>query len=210
MTHRPRSYRDSTQSPESSLPHPAPSVHARFEAAYTRYGRGIERFFHRRLPRRSEHVAELVQRTWAAVWQSMSAGRYDADRAKISTYVYAVAYKIWLQDLRQSGGRVAAESVDGLADRLLSGSEPVESAVHAAELLDALRICRDTVLSDDERAVIDATGRGTADRETGQLLGIAASTVHERRRRGLEKLRLCLQQKGFSQIEPERGGSLDE
>lgn len=201
---RPRWYRDSAPSPDSSLTASDPALRAEFDAAHERYRAGIERFFRRRLPRRDEHAAELVQQTWTAVWKSLSQRRYDPGRGMLSTYIYAVAYKIWLQDLRRSGGAPAGDTIDAVADELLAGDDAADVAIHAADLLEALRGCRESVLSDDERAVVDAGAAGLSDRDAAQLLGIAASTVHERRRRAFAKLRACLEQKGFSEIEPER------
>jgi len=43
---------------------------------------------------RSELADDFSQKTWVAVWQALIAGKYEPDRAAISTFVYAVGYRV--------------------------------------------------------------------------------------------------------------------
>ena len=75
---------------------------AAFEALHRRLGGGVRRLFLDRTSGRADLAEELGQRTWVGVWQSISSGKYDPTRSAISTFVYAVASKVWLQYLRSS------------------------------------------------------------------------------------------------------------
>ena len=74
-----------------------------FAALHQRLGGGLFRLFLDRTGGRSELADDFSQKTWVAVWQALIAGKYDPARAAISTFVYAVGYRVWLQHMRSTG-----------------------------------------------------------------------------------------------------------
>lgn len=187
-----------------------------FAELHGRLSGALRRFF------ASRHVGandcdELVQRTWIGVWEAIRGGRYDPQRAAITTFAYAVAYKMWLQHLRR------AKSADAHAERnadadttqsLFEYDEP-SAFMRTCELLDAVRACirarsGDAALDPAERAIVEGIGRNEPERAIAVRLGLAASTVNVRKRSALDKLRKCLAHKGFTSIAPERQDGFNE
>lgn len=173
-----------------------------FAAAHARYAPGIRQFFLRRTGGRIELAEELEQQTWTHLWSAVRMRRYDPTRARVSTFVYAIAHNVWLQHCRASGRRVP----DWLAGEFAPDSTGV--AEHA-EILDALRDClarRDgpEALTQEERDVILEVAAGASERDLARTRLVAASTVHARKTSALQKLRKCLARKGFSEESIER------
>ncbi len=163
-----------------------------FEELHALYGPRLRSLFARRAGGRTDLVEDLVQQTWAAVWRSVSADRYQPERAAISTFVYAVANKIWLQHCRQAGRPTAVPDEAG-------PQGPPEDALASAELLEALQDClrRPGLLDDEEREVALAAASGESERSLAGRLHLAASTINARKRTAYSKLRRCLSGKGF-------------
>ena len=174
-----------------------------FERIYQRLGNGLERFLSKRLGGATEHMEELAQRTWVEVWRAMQTGRYDPDRSALTTYVYAVGHKVWLQYYRHSrNAPVASGQVEEMSGALLEEVVDVSDSLGLAELLDALRQClsesgKASALTEEERQVAVALSEGETERTLAARLGIAASTVHARKTSAFAKLRRCLAQKGY-------------
>jgi RNA polymerase sigma-70 factor (ECF subfamily) len=179
-----------------------------FERLHARLHPGLLRLFMRRSGGRSELADELAQQTWGHVWQTILQSRYDPARAAISTFVYAIANNVWLQHFRASR-RTTVELPDHPA-----GAGHADAMLLHAELLGALRDCLHSdgpgALTDDERLIVLEQARGGTERELAAVLKLAASTVHARKLSGLEKLRRCLEAKGFSAETVEQLGSLLE
>ena len=74
-----------------------------FAALHQRLGGGLHRLFMERTGGRTELADDFCQKTWVAVWQALEGGKYDPERAAISTFVYAVGYRVWLQHMRSAG-----------------------------------------------------------------------------------------------------------
>src|SRR5882672_7914335 len=72
-----------------------------FETLYRRLHGGLHRFLLRRVAGSAEVAEELAQRAWVEVWRAFQEQRYDPTRAAVTTYVYAIGYKIWLQHCRR-------------------------------------------------------------------------------------------------------------
>ncbi len=172
-----------------------------FEAIHDRFDPGLRRFFLSRNGGRAEQAEELAQRTWVLVWRSVSDGKYDPKRAAPSTFVYAVASKVWLQHCRQLRRPAIPETGD-LPARLLEGDDPAD-LLHAAELLEAMRNCLrcEGCLSSEERAIVTAAAHGESERALAQRFGLAASSINARKQTAYAKLRQCIAQRGiFSDV----------
>jgi DNA-directed RNA polymerase specialized sigma24 family protein len=186
-----------------------------FEAIHRRLGGGLKRLFLERSGGRADLAEELSQRTWVAVWQALTAGKYDPSRAAISTFVYAVGSKIWLGHLRGSqrdGARAAGG--EGAFYALVRDDGPGDVAA-GAELIQAVRDClagvgADGGLTPDERALVCAAAAGESDRALAKRLKLAPSTVNARKRAAYEKLRRWLAQRGHRPESSERGAGVNQ
>ena len=178
-----------------------------FEGLHARLGGGLKSFFQRRVGGNGELIEELAQRTWVEAWRTLASRRYDPSRSAFSTFLYAVGYKVYLRYLksergRGSGRRVFGErGLDGLVMDALGESEDLDAALDLAALLDALRACIGALearaVAEVELVVLAGVLRGDSERALASALGLAPSTVNARKHAVLEKLRLCLAEKGF-------------
>lgn len=162
-------------------------------------------------PTQADDLAQLVA---SGLWKALSTGRYDASRAAITTFAYAVSLKVWLQHLRASGRRDAAleryaRLVAQPASTGQSEATSPDDAHHAARVLEALRAAlRDdqsamaSQLTDEERWLLRCWAGGQSDRQLAARLGIAASNVNARKQRAYAKLRTYLIQLGLAQQDP--------
>jgi RNA polymerase sigma factor (sigma-70 family) len=182
-----------------------------FERIHRRFGGGLMRFFLTRNGGRVDLAEELAQKTWVEVWRALRRQRYDPQRGAISTFTYAIAYKIWLQYCRTSlGGRARANAAEGYLSMLIEESSAPDDLLNAAELLDALRAClreagSPNALDDDERLIVLHAAGGRSERWLADELGLAASTINARKKLIYNKLRKCLSAKGFVRDDAERG-----
>jgi RNA polymerase sigma factor (sigma-70 family) len=181
-----------------------------FEQLLHRFHPGLKRILLRRSGGQVELSEELVQRTWVAVWEALRTGRYDPRRSAISTFIYAVAHKLWLQHLRRAGSDPPSESVLGSSfSDLSAAAENPAMLLHTAEMLEAMRNCLHASgtpfgLTADERRIVIALSGGASERKLAAELGVAASTVHAHKQTAYRKLRRCLAAKGFSLDTAER------
>ncbi|MBS0198336.1 MAG: RNA polymerase sigma factor [Planctomycetes bacterium] len=170
-----------------------------FEAIHRRLSGGLYRLFMDRTNGRVEVVEDLCQRTWLAVWESLQAGRYDPSRSAMTTFVYAVGYKLWLQQLRTFARPETL--VPDVADRSdVSDGDP-QDAAGLAELLQNVRECLkasgpEPLLTEEERGIVRASAAGASDRDLARQLNIAASTLNARKQSAFQKIRRYLAKKG--------------
>ena len=194
-----------------------------FEELLHRFDPGLKRILLRRSGGQSELSEELAQRTWIAVWEALREKRYDPRKSAISTFIYAVAHKLWLQHLRRTGRAPLSDGVLGasLSDPSGAAGNPA-ALLHAAEMLDAMRACLHatgapfSLTAEERQVVIGLSGGdsfsyvdgklkgGESERALAEELGVAASTVHARKQLAYRKLRRCLSAKGFSVESAER------
>jgi RNA polymerase sigma factor (sigma-70 family) len=184
---------------------------AAFEGLHRRLGGGLRNFIQRRVGGAEELVEELAQAAWVEVWRSLDRGTYDPGKARITTFVYAVGYKMVLryQRDRRRGGGVGA--LPGVADDpALWLHEALADTLHTSELVDAVRDCLRRPgsvhsLTAEERAVALGAATGRSERDLAGALGLAPSTVNARKKSAYEKLRKCLSKKGFASDLSEQG-----
>lgn len=186
----------------------APREPAAFEALHRRLTPGLLRFFRARAGERPELLDELAQRAWTGVWDSLAAGRYDPTRSAFTTYTYAVATNVWLQHLRAAG--LAPTGLDADAELAFRADHGPDGAAAGAETLDALRRAiaappdGDPSLTETDRWILRLSAQGHPDRAIASRLGIAASTLNERKKHALGALKRVLEAKGFRADSAER------
>lgn len=184
---------------------------AAFEELHRRLGGGLRGFFHRRIGGDNDLIEELSQNTWVEVWRTLRGRRYDPDRARITTFIYAIGYKMVLRHARAARRKRATgplDDCDALVETWLR--ELPEDLLHCTELIDAVRDCLHRTgtpfsLTEEERAAVVGAAGDETERTLARRLGVAASTVNARKKTAYTKLRLCLARKGFTGDIAERG-----
>lgn len=150
-----------------------------FEALYRNYFPRLARFIER-MTRRPELVEEILNDTMFVV--SSSAHKYDGS-SKVSTWIFAIAYRKSLKALRDIDIPVESEEpIDAIADNAEPRDEAVREQLRRvlSEAVDAL--------SANHRAVIELTYfHEIGYREIAQIMGCPVETVktrmfHARRR----------------------------
>lgn len=138
-----------------------------------------------------EEAEDVLQDVYVTVWNK--AGSFDAERASPITWLATIARNRSIDRLRQIGPRAATVPVDeaaDLADPGLDGLARLEEREDARRLRD----CLGTLEARSRSAIAAAffTGRTYQDLalEAGMPLGTMKSIV----RRGLMRLRGCLEQ----------------
>jgi len=189
--------------------------HNALSRLHARFAPGLHRLFLKRTRGREDLSDDLAQRAWTLVWESIQRGRYDPDRATMSTFVYAVANNVWLQHLRKAGRSIELNVVPEEGPDF---SSPHEEDAGNAELLQALR---DAVggllvagsgsdvsgkatgagLSDEERTIVRMTAAGLSDRGVAAQLGLAPSTVNVKKRGAFEKIKRFLAARGHRNLD---------
>jgi RNA polymerase sigma factor (sigma-70 family) len=182
-----------------------------FQDLHRRLAGGLMRILLERTGGRAEVAEELAQRTWVVVWEAIRGGKYDPSRSAITTYLYAVSHKVWLQYVRSTArGPISSGETDSGAT---AGEEPV-SVAGMAELLQAVRECMEgagaDALTPDERALARAVASGHSDRSLAKMLGLAPSTTNVRKRAVFEKIRRFLAVRGHRGSASERDGANGE
>lgn len=193
-----------------------------FEELHARLSPGIRGFFAKRTRGRTSGDAadELTQRVMIGLFEALKRGRFDPERASISTFAYAIAAKTWLRHLRErrSRGGVVSDNEWAMADEAVSAlggrGDALEDAA-GAELLEATRrALRERGgpgnLTDEEYAIVTAAAAGASDRALAERLGLAASTVNVKKQSGWEKLRRALARVGHRAEIAERERDEDE
>jgi RNA polymerase sigma-70 factor, ECF subfamily len=181
-----------------------------FARIHQRLAGGLRRFLARRCSR-EDVVEDLAQRTWTAVWEALRRGSYDPERAALTTFLYGVAYKSWLQFVRAGASRPTTDLTDAVAAELFETEDPAQLAA-SFDLLDAVRDCvqRATHAAPDSVGrVLGFVAEGASEREMAGQLGLAPSTINARKKVALEAVRNCLKNKGFIDIDERSPGSLE-
>ncbi|MBU6413080.1 MAG: RNA polymerase sigma factor [Planctomycetes bacterium] len=148
---------------------------------------GLVRWFTHTWPQDSERVERLAHETWIEVWQALASGRYDARRAAISTFAFAVAGNLRLRELRSIGRSIAAADE---AEPSLDVHDAATSLAHASTLEALRHLISDpsSPLDESERTILGLLARGMGDRDIARELGVSPSTGHERKKRALARL----------------------
>lgn len=173
------------------------AIHARLDA-------GLRRFLMKRTRDDAELAEELAQRSWVALWEALRDGRYDPERSALTTFLYGVGYKQYLQHLRRTRGALRlVNDLDAQAEELFAQSDDPAEFVRACELLDAVRDClREgggaADLSPDERQILAAVAAGQSERQLAAKLGVAPSTINSRKQLAFQKLHVFLQRLGHA------------
>ncbi len=179
-----------------------------FEAFYYLYAEGFGRFLMKML-KHQEWVDEAVNDVMLIVWQS--AGSYDPERGRLSTWLFGIAHKKGLKILERNG-RYREESLEdypeeadsdednapGLFNTDMSPNSQPERVVMGWELGDAMSWAF-SKLSADHLAVIDLCfAEDYSYQEIADIVGCPINTVKTRLFHARKRLAELLARKGFS------------
>jgi RNA polymerase sigma-70 factor (ECF subfamily) len=142
-----------------------------------------------RIVRDRERADDVLQDVYLKVWDR--AGRYDAAKAGVITWLCAIARNSAIDTVRRDA-RVPVPIADDTMP------EPADSDPLADELLcveeeyDKLRRCLDELGDDQRKSVRLAFFEGLTHSELSEVLGAPLGTVKSWIRRGLAGLKACL------------------
>ena len=157
---------------------------------YRRYGKRLYRFGVQQLG--NEGLAEeMVQETFVRLWRT--AGRFDADKASVGTYLYVIARSVAadirkrpssrpLQPVEEADVPPQADSVDEIIDSMIV-REAIDTLgpAHA----DVIRLAQEEGLTQSQMA---------------NRLGLPLGTVKTRTFHGMRALRTALVERGFHAV----------
>jgi RNA polymerase sigma-70 factor, ECF subfamily len=160
-----------------------------FEDLYRRTSAKLFGICLRILPERSQ-AEEALQDVYLAIWHK--AGMYDGERASPITWLAMIARNKSIDHLR-------ARKSDGLSQPIDLVAEIADEAPGAAELASAhadnrrLRACFDELSIDQRQVIRTAFFEGSTYEEIADRTDTPLGTIKSWIRRGLLKLRDCLQ-----------------
>jgi RNA polymerase sigma-70 factor (ECF subfamily) len=154
-----------------------------FERLYRAYLPRLTRFL-QQLTRRQQAVEEAINDTMLVVWRK--ADRYSSE-SKVSTWIFAIAYRRGLKLLKRFDEPVADDSTCSQP-----GEDNPETGVMQRELRAVLGAAMAHV-SAEQRAVIELTYyQGCGYREIAEIMGCPVDTVKTRMFHARRRLRLLL------------------
>lgn len=181
--------------------------HSAFTLLHDRFSAGLVRLFLKRTNGRDDVAEDLAQRAWTLVWDAIRQGRYDPDRASLSTFVYAVGNNVWLQHLRKAG----RQGPQAPLSEMDLGSDPrLDEDAQRSELLQCVREAlsegeNGAGLTPEERSIARWAASGLSDRDVARQLGLAPSTANVKKRAAFEKIRRYLAVRGHRETGEEQG-----
>jgi RNA polymerase sigma-70 factor (ECF subfamily) len=160
-----------------------------FEQLYRAYHPRLTRFLDR-VTRRPGLVGELLNDTMLVVWNR--AATYDG-RSKVSTWIFAIAYRKALKALSQLDEPMAED--EGREDQPAAPETGPEYHAAQSQLRAILAQAMDH-LSFEQRAVVHLTYfHGIGCREIGEIVGCPVDTVKTRMFHARRRLRTLLEGK---------------
>lgn len=162
---------------------------AAFEALYRASSPRLFGICLRLLPNRAE-AEDVLQEVYATVWRK--AAQFDANRARASTWLAAVARNRSIDHLRASPmARQTPMEIDDVIADPGPGPADVAGAAGQNRRLDA---CMEELESRRRSLIRTAFFEGATYEELAERIGSPLGTVKSWIRRGLLQLRACLEQ----------------
>ena len=155
---------------------------------YDRYSRPVYSMVLRMTQSETE-AEEIVQDVFLAVWRT--AGSFDADRAKVFTWIVTVARNKAIDRIRSLRRRLPVSLLpdgSGPTEGVEDGADPLGNAIHSDEALRLNHMVNELPVNQC-RAIQLAFFEGLTHPEIASRLGETIGTVKARIRLGMEKLR---------------------
>jgi RNA polymerase sigma-70 factor (ECF subfamily) len=156
-----------------------------FEVIHARHSRQALALA-KRITARTGDAEEATQDAFVALWRS--AANFDADRANLRGWLFAIVRNRSLDRLRSGRHARLQEQPDDLVGLIEAAERTDDQVLAAQDYVDARRLVAD--LPPEQRQVIDlAYEAGYTQREIAKRVGIPIGTVKGRARLGLKRLR---------------------
>ncbi len=170
---------------------------------YRRYARTLYAFCYSIT--RSEASEDLVHDVFMRV--ITAARRFNPGRASFRTWVFRIARNRCVDFVRRrekvkftplGSGAGQDDQENSLEDTIMDDRVNVEEALINASLIEAVRECIDELQNDQEKhAIVLYYMAGKVYREIGEMLGKSTSMAKNRVKSAQEKVKRCLERKGF-------------
>jgi RNA polymerase sigma-70 factor (ECF subfamily) len=170
---------------------------------YRRYARTLYAFCYSIT--RSEASEDLVHDVFMRV--ITAARRFNPRRASFRTWVFRIARNRCVDFVRRrekvkftplGSGAGQDDQENSLEDTIMDDRVNVEEALINASLIEAVRECIDELQNDQEKhAIVLYYMAGKVYREIGEILGKSTSMAKNRVKSAQEKVKRCLERKGF-------------
>lgn len=134
---------------------------------------------------------EMVQETFVRLWQT--AGRYDAEKASVGTYLYVIARSVAL-DIRKRPSSRPFQPVDDVD--LPSQSDDVDQIIDGITIREAL----DSLGTGHADVLRLAYKEGLTQSQIAERLKIPLGTVKTRMFHGMRAMRAALLERGFNAV----------
>jgi RNA polymerase sigma-70 factor (ECF subfamily) len=136
-----------------------------------------------------EEAEDVLQEVYVTVWRR--ADRFDAGRASVMTWVSTIARNRAIDRLRARGPLARAEPVEGLE---IADDQPgAEALLSAADDAGRLHACLSELDERTKSVIRTAFFEGVTYDALAQRMGAPLGTVKSWIRRGLAKLKGCLE-----------------
>ncbi|MFJ3047035.1 sigma-70 family RNA polymerase sigma factor [Herbaspirillum chlorophenolicum] len=141
--------------------------------------------------RRSDWAEEIVQESFIRIWHN--AGRYDFNLSAPLTWMINITRNLAIDQLRRHHEETLPENGAGSADeRADSAAGPFELAASSQEKA-ALNRCLDTLDGAQRQSIAIAYFQGISYAELAEQMLVPLGSVKSWIRRGMERLRKCLE-----------------
>lgn len=137
---------------------------------------------------------DAVQESFVRVWRN--AGRFDARRASVTTWLFSIVRNLCVDELRRRRRRRESDSNETFdVEDTHRTEEDVERLMAGEEVREAMQ----SLPPDQRRAIELVYFQGLTSQEVGGMLEIPAATVRSRLRLGLLKLGDIMGAKGAAE-----------
>ncbi|MGH6912336.1 MAG: sigma-70 family RNA polymerase sigma factor [Geminicoccales bacterium] len=143
-----------------------------------------------RIVRRREVAEEVLQDAFVSIWRH--AGSYDATHGGPMTWMASIVRNRSIDRMRRTHREVPLEEQAGLEEPADPEPDPAAHALRNADAR-ALAGCLEELDAEQRRCILMAYYDGCSHHELALRLGAPVGTVKSRIRRGLMRLRDCLE-----------------
>ena len=168
----------------------AEDIEAPVAELYRRYGKRLFRFGVQAL---GDHglAEEIVQETFVRLWRT--AGRFDAEKASVGTYLYVIARSV-AADIRKRPSSRPLRPVEDLdVPAQPDGTDRILDSLIVREALESLTTSHAQVLQLTQE-------EGLTQSQIAERLGVPLGTVKTRMFHGMRAMRAALGERGFHAV----------
>ncbi|MGD2139300.1 MAG: sigma-70 family RNA polymerase sigma factor [Burkholderiales bacterium] len=143
-----------------------------------------------RITRRKDWAEEVLQESFVKIWHH--AGNYDADKSAPMTWMTAIVRNRALDWLRRPREVQASDEVEAFLANIPDEAPGPEQLAAQSAQAGQLKECMDQLSADQKRSITLAFFHGLSHGELAGQLGKPLGTVKTWIRRGLDRLKQCL------------------